>query len=555
MELINYLKPIQTELIDIQTEFKESDAVQRIWDKDHTLWKPGPDQISNRLGWLTVMDEMENQLAGLNTFQKTLLEEDFQDVILLGMGGSSLGPEVLSRIFPERSAGLKLSVLDSTHPSAVLETAEAVDLQKTLFLVATKSGGTVETLSFMKYFFRLIANRIGEKNAGNHFAAVTDPGSKLVDAAERFNFREIFLNNQNIGGRYSVLSFFGLVPAALIGLDLERMLKSGARAAELCLPQVPVEDNPGFVLGSILSASFHSGRNKLTLVSSPELSAFPVWVEQLIAESTGKEGRGILPVIEQKLYPPQFYGSDRLLVYLSLGKEPTSSRKLQEISEQGIPALEVQIEDRDQIGSLFFLWEFATALTGVGIGINPFDQPNVESAKIQARNMVETYRETGQLPPSDWIPFESKVLDKFITQHQKPDGYIAIQAFINPSVQNNNALLNLQESIFQKYHLPVTIGFGPRFLHSTGQLHKGDRGAGLFIQLLSDPELDIDIPDDLDQDISSVTFGTLLKAQALGDAAALQDAGRSVLQFSLADSTGIDLQAIADSITSTARKE
>ena len=555
MELIHHLKPIQSKFENIQTQYKNNRAVQRIWDGDHTLWKPDPDQIANRLGWLTVMEEMENQITRLSTFRKTLLEEDIQDVILLGMGGSSLGPEVLSRVFPNHPDGLKLSVLDSTHPSAVLETAEAADIQKTLFLVATKSGGTVETLSFMKYFYRQVSNLVGDGKAGNHFAAVTDPGSKLVDLAQKFNFREIFLNNQNIGGRYSVLSFFGLVPAAVLGLDLDRLLKSGQQAANLSRPQVPLEENPGFLLGSALSAAFLSGRNKLTLVSSPELSSFPIWVEQLIAESTGKEGRGILPVIEQRIYPPEYYGSDRLLVYISLGENPAVSSQLQELTNQGIPALEIRIRDRYQLGSLFFLWEFATALTGAGMGINPFDQPNVESAKIQARNLVDSYRETGELPPSNQVPAEKSTLEDFISKNQVPGSYVALQAFLEPNQIYTNFLQQLKQNLQEKYQLPVTVGFGPRFLHSTGQLHKGDSGKGLFIQLLAAPDRDIGIPDEMTQDTTSLTFGTLLQAQALGDAAALQEAGRSVLQLSLREPIKTNLQELTLSFSESASKE
>jgi len=305
------------------SDLTANNIVARIWEHDHTVWKPDPAEITNRLGWLQIVKAMQDEVPRMKRLTQALMEEGYTDVLLLGMGGSSLAPEVFSHTFVGQvdnlSYGLQLNILDSTDPGAVLAAEAQLDLSKTLFIVATKSGGTVETLSFFKYFYNQVVEDLGEDKAGEHFIAITDPGSKLVDIADRYGFRETFLNDPNIGGRYSALSFFGLVPAALIGIDVPKLLHRAQAMADQCAPQTPITENPGAVLGTILSQLAKTGKDKVTFVASPAIADFPNWVEQLIAESTGKEGVGILPIVGEPLGDPEVYGNDRVFVYLKVG--------------------------------------------------------------------------------------------------------------------------------------------------------------------------------------------------------------------------------------------
>jgi len=529
---INFQVDKKTEIEAGLLNLAENKIIDRIWDLDHTVWKPDPAEITNRLGWLSIIYAMHKESPRMQALANDLQREGYTDVLLLGMGGSSLAPEVFSHTFD--TTGLILSVLDSTDPGSVLAAAEKLNLQKALFIVATKSGGTVETLSFFKYFYNQFVDVLGEDDAGEHFVAITDPGSKLVDIADRYKFRETFQNNPNIGGRYSALSFFGLVPAALIGINVPKLLQRAKAMADLCGAETPVSENPGAVLGTILGKLALMGRDKVTFVASPAIADFPNWVEQLIAESTGKEGKGILPVVGEPLGSPDVYGGDRVFVYLKIADDTTFDADLKTLEEAGYPVLELALVDIYDLGGQFFVWEIATIIASYFLEINPFDQPNVESAKVLARQMVTADSETGILPQGEVTDPNPETMANFLAS-AKPGDYVSFQAYVHPTPEMESALQALRLETRDRYKVATTLGFGPRFLHSTGQIHKGDAGNGLFVQFTSQTHQDLDIPDEASSPESTMTFGTLKMSQALGDAQALRDAGRRVLSVSLGE--------------------
>jgi glucose-6-phosphate isomerase len=521
-QLGNYQTAVSQALSQLQSQ----NIIGRIWNHDHTVWNPAPEEISNRLGWLHLPHTMVDKLAEIDAFVEAVKADGYTHVLLLGMGGSSLAPEVFSKTFGPDSDGLHLEVLDSTHADTVLDYAKRLDYARTLFIVSTKSGGTVETQSFFKYFYNQVAAELGQEAAGEHFVAITDPGSKLEKQAADYQFRKAFLNDPNIGGRYSVLSYFGLVPAALGGVDIALLLE---RAADM----TGAEGNEaGALLGAVLGACARNGRDKLTLVTSPEIASFGDWVEQLIAESTGKIGKGILPVVGEPLGTADVYGDDRLFVHLRLAEDSSDDEALDALAAAGHPVVRLDLADSYDMGGQFFLWEMATAAAGHLLGIHPFDQPNVELAKKRATAMVNAYQEKGQLPESSPETFSSETLNAFLAQAQ-PGDYIAIHAYVRPTAEMDAALQALRLRLRQQTKLAVTVGYGPRFLHSTGQLHKGDGGNGLFIQFTSDAAEDVAVPDTAGEDSSAITFNILLMAQALGDGQALRDEGRRVVHFHL----------------------
>lgn len=532
-------------------KLKSERIVQRIWEHDHTVWKAAPDEISNRLGWLHSPEIMMAAVDSITQFVDEIRAEGFTHALLLGMGGSSLAPEVFRLTFGVKQGYLDLQVLDSTTPDAALTISRNIDQAKTLFIVSTKSGGTVETISFMKYFCNLTLKKVGEKKIGHHFIAITDPGSGLEAMAKELKFRKIFLNDPNIGGRYSALSYFGLVPAGLIGVDLKKLLDRAQTMAcnsEGC--NCPVHgDNTAAQLGAVMGELAHQGRDKLTLIMSPPIAPFGVWAEQLIAESTGKEGRGILPVAGESLLEPAAYADDRLFVVMKFDRDTPYNEKVAALKNAGQPVVTIHLKDEYDLGGEFFRWEMATAIAGYFLKINPFDQPNVEAAKVLARKMVDEYQKTGALPKLEPAFTEENmavfteekatdlqaVLRQFLSRNQDKEKrpYVAIQAFIPPTAETSEALQTFRTAIQKKYRVATTVGYGPRFLHSTGQLHKGDGGNGLFIQITADPENDTPIPDKPGEAESRISFGVLASAQALGDRQALLDAGRSVVRFHL----------------------
>ncbi len=545
------------------TQIGSDNIMRRIWEHDHTVWADDPTEISNRLGWLMIMEHVQSDLDRIHHLVHAVRTAGYTDVLLLGMGGSSLAPEVFSRVFGDQSDGLDLHVLDSTDPGYVRHYEQTLDITKTLFIVATKSGGTAETLSAFKYFYNLALAHYGDKTqAGQHFIGITDPHSKLESIGDRYRFRSVFLNDPNIGGRYSVLSFFGIVPAALIGLDVDLLLERANIMALNCDPQQCESegDNLGGKLGAIMGELAKAGRDKLTFVLSPQIAPFADWAEQLIAESTGKNGIGILPVVGEPLGAPDVYGDDRVFVYLRLRDETTYDDAIAALVSDGYPVVTIQLDDLYDLGGQFFLWEMATAVAGYRLGIQPFDQPNVEAAKQSARAMIEAYEETGELPTLP-VSIESNgiqvigavtadspadALHAFL-DHAQDGSYIALHAYVTPMDETTALLQDLQARLRDQTQMAVTVGYGPRFLHSTGQLHKGDAGKGLFIQITADMPTDLDIPDEAGADDSAMSFGTLKNAQALGDRQALLDENRHVLRLHLADQVA-GLEALRDAV-------
>jgi transaldolase/glucose-6-phosphate isomerase len=531
----------------------------RIEQHDHRVWKPDPQEISNRLGWMDIAARID--LTPIHNLLEQVQEEGYTHALLLGMGGSSLAPELFAQTFPagERFS-LQLSVQDSTDPGAVLEAQERLDPEKTLFIVSTKSGSTVETLSFFKFFYNWTAETLGVERAGAHFIAITDPGSKLVDLAAHHHFRQIFLNDPHIGGRYSALSYFGLVPAALCGVDLQRLLERARQMMLETASGVPTEQNPAAQLGAIVGVMARQGRDKATFITSGANASFGDWVEQLIAESSGKAGKGILPVVHEAPGVPAVYGDDRVFFDLRMKGDDANSQAVQDLRDSGYPVVEIALEDVYDLGGQFYLWELATAIAGHLLDINPFDQPNVESAKVRARQMVAAYKESGQLPAqtpllsdqdiavygpesaasldTEWTltsDTAAGALAEFLSQARTGD-YIALQAFVQPEARTSAALQTLRLKLRDEYRLATSFGYGPRFLHSTGQLHKGDGGNGLFIQITADDARDAQIPEAAitpggPQPGSSISFGVLIAAQAMGDRKALEEVGRRVLRL------------------------
>ena len=451
------LGPYQSDVAAALMEIRAERIMQRIWDHDYTVWQPEPDEISNRLGWLHSVAVMQANCTRLQALTDSVVADGYTDVLLLGMGGSSLAPEVFAKTFGGN--GLTLSVLDSTDPARVVAFDAQLDPAKTLYIVATKSGGTVETFSFFKYFYNRAVAAVGPENAGRHFVAITDPGSKLADVARQYRFRYTLINDPNIGGRYAALSYFGLFPAALVGVNLDILLERAATAeANAASCNCPVQgDNNAGRLGVIMGELAKNGRDKLTIFASPAIASFGDWVEQLIAESTGKNGLGILPVVGEPIGAPKVYADDRFFVYLQLQGDETYDAALDVLAKAGHPVVRIHLQDAYDLGGQFFLWEMATAVAGQRLNIQPFDQPNVEAAKILARQMVAQYADTGQLPTGETTEVAAAVLHSFLAQ-AKPGDYIAIQAYVPPTPATDAALLKLRAHLRDRYKLATTVG-------------------------------------------------------------------------------------------------
>jgi transaldolase/glucose-6-phosphate isomerase len=475
------------------------DVAHRIWKKDDTLWgPPGQPEVADRLGWLTIVDTMIEAVDDLEAFAREIRDEGFQDVVLLGMGGSSLAPEVIRQSFGAQEGWPDLHVLDSTDAGAIRRVQERVDLDKTLFLVSTKSGGTIETLSLFRYFWSL-------RSEGRQFVAITDPGSGLADLASEHGFRRTFLNDPEIGGRYSALSYFGLVPAALMGADVAGMLDRAGVAEQNCLTFDSSNTNSGLWLGLAWGELALAGRDKLTYVVDPPLQSFGLWVEQLIAESTGKEGKGIVPIVDEPLGDPDAYGDDRTFLYLRHVDQPNpeTDAKVDALAKAGHPVIIRTIHGPTDLGRLFFFAEFAIAVAGWVLGINPFDQPNVQEAKDATARVLN---EGGQDQPDA----DDDALRALVSGLGAP-GYLAIMGYVEPSDDVGAAVTELRAVVRDARRSATTFGYGPRFLHSTGQLHKGGPPTGRFLQLVHDSEPDVDIPE------AGYTFTRLKHAQTIGD--------------------------------------
>jgi transaldolase/glucose-6-phosphate isomerase len=478
---------------------KES-TVPRVWRNDNTVWKPAPTEITDRLGWLVVMDTMQEQVADLERFAKKAASDGLRTAVLCGMGGSSLAPEVFARTYGAADGALELVVLDTTHPAAIERVTGELPPEETLYIIASKSGTTLETNSHLEHFW-------ARTSKGEHFIAITDPGTPLEKLAHERNFRRVFLNPPAIGGRYSALSLFGLVPAALLGAPLFELLDAAQEMACACDPAVPVEQNPGAFLGAAIGEAARAGRDKLTFVLPESIASFGDWVEQLIAESTGKEGRGIVPVVGEGLGVPESYRDDRIFVTYG---------ELFKVDEQPV----VTLPDRgvEHLGAEFFRWEFATAVAGCILGINPFDQPNVASAKEATAEILKA----GSSEAAALDDVESLLADV------KKGDYIALQAFVDPTDESRDELQRARLALRDRFAAATTLGFGPRYLHSTGQLHKGGANNGVFIQIVDEERKgDVPIPG------KPFSFGALIDAQALGDLRSLRAAGRRVARTTI----------------------
>lgn len=540
---------IQSEFTEEQIKLEAQKVLPRLWQHDNTLWSDSPEEITNRLGWLDLPVTMQDEIEDIEALVSQVRADGYTSALLLGMGGSSLAADVFSKIFGSAPGFLNLHILDSTDPGAVTAFQESLTLEKTLFIVSTKSGGTEETLSFFKYFFNLLADNVGTQEAARHFIAITDPGSKLEKIANDLNFRKTFLNNPNIGGRYSALSHFGLVPAALLGVDLNEFLKIGRQAMQQNSENTPFQESFAAKLGGLIGTAAMHGLDKLTFISDPQIAPFCDWVEQLIAESTGKSGKGILPVIGEQLAADlRTYPNDRVFV-VQRGKYSQDLKSAAKgLQALGHPVITYQVDSAYSLSYWMMVWEIATAIAGHVLQIHPFDQPNVESAKVAARRSVKTYRETGKLPQRENQPLTFETLDEALSTAD-PGDYISLQAYITPNADNEQAFRSLQTALRDRYALAVTFGFGPRFLHSTGQLHKGDGGNGIFLQFTSIPTSDIAIPENPGETKSSITFGMLKQAQALGDAQALEDAKRTLLTFTVKEPAAKAVQPLVERLT------
>ncbi len=546
-----------------QNSWTEANVTRRIWQKDATIWVPDKaraartPELTNRLGWLTIPEVMHDYLDTLSDFGNEIKGEGFTQVVLLGMGGSSLAPEVLMATFGNAPGYPPLTVLDSTHPASVQHVAKGVDLDKALFLVSSKSGTTTETLSFFKFFYDAVA--AVKENPGQNFVVITDQGSPLETLAAEKELRRVFSSPPDVGGRYSALTYFGLVPAALIGINLHKLLDRAITMVHASHYRVPVADNPGLALGAAMGELALTGRDKITFFASPSIAAFGVWVEQLIAESTGKNDTGILPVADEKLEAPDRYGDDRLFVYLRMDGDENDllDKGIDALEAAGHPVVRIALDEREDIGGEFFRWEMATAAAGAVLGINPFDQPNVEAAKVKARELLRAFQETGRLPSDTPLMVEGNiqvfggtaksarsmrdVFTDFLKLARHGD-YAALMAYV-PRIGDTDMILDgLRLALRDRLKIATTVGYGPRFLHSTGQLHKGDGNKGLFIQVTHTPESDLPIPGE------PYSFGTLVTAQALGDHQALGERGRRLIRFHIKGDVTAGLKHLRDSL-------
>lgn len=536
--------------------------MKRLWQRDATLWT-GSDE-EKWLGWLDIVDEQIAQQDQLQKFAKEVQQREFEHILLLGMGGSSLCPEVLRMTFGRIAHFPTLHVLDSTDPGQVKAFEHQIDIPKTLFIVSSKSGSTLEPNIFKQYFFERTKQAVGAAKVGNHFIAITDPGSKMQQVAEADHFLHVFFGRPSIGGRYSALSNFGMVPAAAMGLDTKKFLSRAAEMVRGCGPGIPVEENSGAVLGIILGSAANAGRDKVTIITSPGISDLGAWLEQLLAESTGKVGKGIIPVDREHLTSPDVYGSDRVFVYMRLesGADADQDAKVAAIEKAGHPLVRISMADIHDLGAEFFRWEIATAVAGAIIGINAFNQPDVEASKIVTKELTSAYEKTGALPAEKPVVEGSgmklftdeknaadlekaagsdKSVAGYLKAHLsriKPGDYFAVLGYIQMNAENEQSLQVLRHLVRDKKRVATCLGFGPRFLHSTGQAYKGGPNSGVFLQITCDDSVELPVPG------QKYTFGVVKAAQARGDFHVLADRGRRALRVHLGSNLKAGLAAL-----------
>ena len=546
----------------VANRLEQQAFVTRLWRKDSGLWKSEPEEqevIKNALGWLHVAEKMEENLSILYAFRDEVLEAGFKHVVHMGMGGSSLAPLVFERTFARSQKGIPVTVLDTTDPGTILKLEKEIPIADTLFIVASKSGTTAEPLAFCDYFYAKVKEIKGDQ-AGKNFIAITDPGTPLVKLAQERGFRRTFLNYADIGGRYSALSYFGLLPAALMGIDVEELLARALRMVHACVACIDAENNPGLQLGTALGEIARQGRNKVTFLVPQTISTLGMWLEQLLAESTGKEGQGLLPVAGEQIGDPEVYGDDRFFVYFRLNghNDETLERGIEALKQAGHPLVTIQMDDRLDLGQEFFRWEVATATAGAILGINVFNQPNVQESKDNTNRLLKMVRDEGKPPREEPLLKESPLslfagekkastiadsLAEFLDQAKAGD-YICLMAYLPETAHNERELQEIRQQLRQSLHIATTLGYGPRFLHSTGQYHKGGPNTGLFLQLTVDEPKDAQIPE------QPYTFGMLQRAQALGDLEALHKHDRRAIRLHLGSDASQGLEALKKAILS-----
>ncbi len=531
-----HLGPLADRLDAAIREAEQAQVVKRIRDKDASLWKSdeaAQKLIRNSLGWLTVADEMVGVAGELVEFADSIRRRGYQHVMVCGMGGSSLCPEVLARTFGRQPGYPELLVLDSTDPDVIGRLRDQIDVERCLFVIASKSGSTTEPNVFQKFWYDEVAKL--RENPGENFIAITDPGSPLVATASELGFQRTFLNQADIGGRYSALSYFGMVPAALMGIDVRELLKRVAL----------VNPDEELRLGTILGECANAGRDKLTLILDPQIATLGLWIEQLIAESTGKEGKGILPVNDEPVGNTSVYGDDRVFVSISVGPVDDVGReqktRLHLLTDAGHPVIHRRLEEIYDLGAEFFAWEFATACAGWRLGINPFDQPNVQEAKDATRELLSEFAKRGSLPDEQKPVADDEVVRAHL-KTIKPGDYIAFLNYVEETPEIDRKFQELRTVLRDRTKCATTTGYGPRFLHSTGQLHKGGPNTGVFFQITDEDKRDFPIP------AEPYTFSILKQAQALGDFRALSSRGRRVVRIDLGKDIFIGLDRLHDVI-------
>jgi transaldolase/glucose-6-phosphate isomerase len=537
-----------------------SAVAEGTWHRDPNVWKPGDAGaavvINNRLGWLDVIGAMHEQLPGLKALAIEVREAGWRDCVLLGMGGSSLCPEVLRSSFGSAEGQPTLHVLDTTDPLAITRVTGAIDPAKTGYIVSSKSGTTVETLSHLAHFWVLTQTLADD--TGSHFIAVTDPGTPLADIARERGFRHLYKNPPDIGGRYSALSMFGLVPAAIIGVDVELLLERAASMRRNCAAGVPGDLNCGLSLGTVMGTLHDAGRDKVTILAPKEIEAYSLWAEQLIAESTGKEGKGIIPIGDEPIGTPGMYSDDRLFVALRIGDDADFDRSVEALKGAGHPVVTFDLADKYDLAAEFFRWEFATAVAGAHLAIDPFDEPNVKESKDNTQAVLQQYEQTGSLPEETAAVTDGALrvygdvsgtsASGALAAHldtANPGDYVALMAYVTPDDNNYGALQRLRIAIRDSRKLATTLGIGPRFLHSTGQLHKGGPNTGVYIQITADDGTDVTIPG------APYTFSVLKRAQSAGDLQSLRAHGRRVVRVHIAGDLDAGLASLTDAVGAT----
>ncbi len=543
-------------------EFNAQQFTEGFWKSDAALWTDdaaAQQSIRDFMGWLRVAETLAAAVPALDAFVNEVKSAGFRHVLVMGMGGSSMAPIVFQKSFPQGENGLPISILDTTDPGTVRHFAETLPLADTLFIVASKSGTTAEPLAFGDYFYDKVKALKGDK-AGENFVAITDPGSKFIATAEQLGYRHVFLNFAEVGGRFSALTYFGLVPAALYGLNVGEIVERAIRMMRACGAYGPVDHNPGLALGTALGVLATQGRDKLTLVTPPSLHDLGLWLEQLTAESTGKHGKGILPVAGEPVGAPGVYGNDRVFVYVGYAQEADEANqaKLKALEAAGHPVITILLNDALDLGQEFFRWEMAIAVAGAVLRINPFDQPNVQESKTATDRLMQVVADEGHLPAQEkaldadgvayygvpQAPDAAHLLAGFFGQAKAGD-YVSIQAYLTESPELNAAFEQLRTDLMQRLHTATTFGYGPRFLHSTGQYHKGGPNTGLFLQLTADHAQDLPLPG------RSYTFGTLESAQAQGDLEALQKYGRRALHVHFGPDVLQGLRTVQQALAAT----